>query len=183
MRRKIITPRLLLRPARVDDAQDVFDNYASDPKVTRYLTWEPHSSIEETREFLKESEEKWERQEAFRFVIIPREHSQRAIGMIGVRLQAISTLGYALSREWWGQGIMTEAVRAVTLATLEDYADFYRVSAFHYVNNPASGRVLLKAGFTYEGVLRSFKQHPNTASKRPDDVMIYSFTRQDLESE
>ena len=46
---KIETQRLILRRFKIEDAEDMYDNWASDPEVTRYLTWPVHSSLEVTR--------------------------------------------------------------------------------------------------------------------------------------
>jgi RimJ/RimL family protein N-acetyltransferase len=63
-------------------------------------------------------------------------------------------VGYWLGEEFWGRGIMTEAVTAVTNFCFENFA-LRRISAEVFANNPASARVLEKAGFTFEGRLKN----------------------------
>jgi ribosomal-protein-alanine N-acetyltransferase len=53
------TSRLLAKPAAVADAQVVFEDYASDPAVAKYMTWKPHRSVDETIEFLGRCERVW----------------------------------------------------------------------------------------------------------------------------
>src|SRR2546425_5950750 len=53
------TDRILARPATSGDAQVVFENYASDPEVAKYMTWRPHRDVAETLEFLKRCERVW----------------------------------------------------------------------------------------------------------------------------
>jgi RimJ/RimL family protein N-acetyltransferase len=81
-------------------------------------------------------------------------------------------LGYVLGRKFWGQGYMTEAVRAVV-----DYAlaepEVFRVWAVCDVENAASARVLEKAGMRREGILRRWSMHPNI-SDEPRDSLCYA---------
>ncbi|HEY8392736.1 MAG TPA: GNAT family protein [Capillibacterium sp.] len=64
-------------------------------------------------------------------------------------------IGYCLSKRYWNQGIMTEALKAV-IAYLIKEVGFKRVQAVHQVENPASGRVMIKAGMKHEGRLRGY---------------------------
>lgn len=63
-------------------------------------------------------------------------------------------MGYWLGEQFWGRGIMTEAVAAVTDFCFENFP-LRRISAEVFANNPASARVLEKAGFTFEGRLKN----------------------------
>ena len=69
----IETERLRLRRVTVDDAQAMFDNWASDPEVTRYLTWKPHRGVEETREILQAWAGRYEKQDFYLWGIALRE--------------------------------------------------------------------------------------------------------------
>jgi ribosomal-protein-alanine N-acetyltransferase len=92
------TQRLVLRRPRLSDADDIFDNYAADPEVTRYLTWCPYNDRKDVRPFVQSRLARWDSGEEFSWVItLPEE--ERAIGMIGCRVHQIAAdIGYALSR-------------------------------------------------------------------------------------
>lgn len=103
MRKRLTTPRLLLRPAAREDAQDLLGCLTSDPRIARFLTWRPHQSLGETRTFLNQCEERWTRREAFNYVIAPHA-TPHPVGMISVLPDRVSTLVYSLARDWWGGG-------------------------------------------------------------------------------
>ena len=153
----IETPRLLLRRFRIEDAEDMFKNWASDPEVTRFLTWPVHSSVEVTRDLLKDWIPRYEDGGYFNWVMEHKE-TGKAIGNISVvRLREdieSADMGYCMSRAFWGQGFMPEALKAV-MEYLFDVVGMNRVAACHDANNPKSGRVMEKAGMKLEGTLRA----------------------------
>ena len=155
------TKRLILRRFRLDDAEDMYRNWASDPEVTRYLTWPCHSSPEATRGLLEQWAERYADGSVFNWAIEFRA-AQQVIGNIAaVKLNeeiGSAEIGYCLSRRYWGQGIMPEALIAV-MRYLFDEAGINRIAAYHDVNNPKSGRVMEKAGMKYEGTLRQAEKN------------------------
>lgn len=170
--RIIETARLQLTPPVVEDAEEIFTSYARDPEVTRYLVWQPHESIKSTRDFVLRCLAVWALEVAYPWVI-RRKGDERLLGMIEIRPDGYrADLGYVLARPYWGQGIMTEAVRAVV-----DWAigqpEIHRVWAVCDVDNRASARVLEKAGMEREGVLRRWSIHPNV-SEIPRDCVCYA---------
>jgi ribosomal-protein-alanine N-acetyltransferase len=171
----IVTARLVLRPARVADAAPIFERYAQDPEVTRFLLWAPHRAVSETVEFLCGCEAAWETGAYHPFAIcLARDDAP--VGMVDVRPRGhAAEVGYVLARPLWGRGYMSEALRAVcdvALATPE----LFRVWGVCDVTNVASGRVMEKAGMTYEGRLARFLVLPNLGPE-PRDVSCYSRTR------
>ncbi|MDE6274664.1 MAG: GNAT family N-acetyltransferase [Clostridiales bacterium] len=156
----IQTERLTLRPFRVSDAEEMFCGWANDGEVTRFLTWTPHGSIEETRAFLLASEEGYKRADYYHWAL---EYEGGAIGDICV--SSVDThsqsgmLGYCMAKKFWGQGFMTETLKAVLKFCFEEVG-FHRIYSVHSAQNPASGRVMEKCGLKYEGTLRDgFKLH------------------------
>ncbi len=153
---RIETHRLVLRPFRIEDAEDMYSGWASDPEVTRYLTWPPHSSAGVTRMLLEDWTSRYSDGGYFNWSIEWKE-TGRVIGSIGVvwlnEATEAADIGYCLSRAFWGRGIMPEALRAV-MDYLFDTADLNRITAGHDVNNPNSGRVMAKAGMVREGIMR-----------------------------
>ncbi|HID57578.1 TPA: N-acetyltransferase [Candidatus Poribacteria bacterium] len=166
------TSRLRLRPPKMNDAEEIFLSYASDPEVTKYLTWRPHSDINETREFLDRCIREWERGDSFSWVIELRDEG-KLIGMIELNISAYrASLGYVLARPYWNRGYATEAAGEVVNWAIEQ-PHIYRIWAVCDVENVASARVLEKIGMQREGVLRRFILHPNV-SDEPRDCYCYS---------
>ena len=176
----IETHRLILRPFRADDAQDMFDNWASDPEVTRYLTWPTHSSVAVTRQVLDEWIPRYADGGFFNWAIVLREEG-RAVGNIAVVQFSEETesavVGYCLGRAYWGRGIMPEALRAV-MDYLFDTVGVNRVASYHDTNNPKSGRVMAKAGMKREGTLRSSDRNNQGIC----DAVWYALVRTDREA-
>lgn len=173
----IETPRLTLRRPRREDAEDIFNAYAQDAEVCRYLIWSPHKSIAETNEFLQRVISAWESGETrFPYVIMRRE-DERLLGMIELRLNDYKAdVGYVLAREFWNKGFVTEALCAVMDAAFA-LERVYRVGALCDVDNASSARVMEKAGMIYEGTLRRYSLHPNINAHEPRDVRVYAKTR------
>ena len=150
------TKRLILRKFVVDDYNDMFNNWASDERVTRYLTWLPHESPQVTRQLLESWCSSYDNENTYNWAI---ELGGKVIGGISVvRLSEKSEcaeLGYCMGYNWWNQGLMTEAARAV-ISFLFSEVGVHRVCIAHAVKNPASGRVAQKCGLTYEGTLRDY---------------------------
>lgn len=153
---KIETDRLVLRRFRLEDAEDMYANWASDPEVTKFLTWPPHSSVDVTKSLLATWISRYEDGGYFNWVMEYKE-TGKVIGNISVikldeRIDA-ADMGYCMSRAYWGQGLMPEALIAV-MDYLFDVVGLNRVAACHDANNPKSGRVMEKAGMKQEGILR-----------------------------
>lgn len=154
--KRIETERLILRKFVIDDVEDMYANWASDPEVSRFLTWPTHTSTDVTKALLENWISNYDRGDFFNWAI---EYKQcgKVIGNIAVVEldKSISevVMGYCLSRSLWGKGIMPEALSAVIKFFFHE-ADVNRISACHDVNNAKSGRVMDKAGMTLEGTLR-----------------------------
>lgn len=170
---KIIeTERLSLRPAVVEDAASIFEQYARDPDVTKYLIWKPHQSIQDTHEYIDRCISVWAEDVAFPYMLIRKEDA-RLIGAIEIQIdEHKAELGYVLAKSEWRKGYMSEATQAlVDWALGQD--DIYRVWAFCDVDNYGSARVLEKVGMQREGILRRWAIHPNV-SKMPRDCYCYA---------
>lgn len=148
----LTTERLVLRPFRADDAEAMFNNWASDPEVTKYLTWTPHKSAEETRALLTLWEEESKKEDCYHWAITLGGELIGDIALVGVRGEN-AVAGYCLCRRFWGKGIMTEALDEVLRFCFEEVG-FHRIEICHAAQNPASGRVMEKCGLKYEGTKR-----------------------------
>lgn len=169
------TDRLVLRRPVAADASALFEEYTQDHEVTRYLTWRPHSSLDDTRAYLARCQAGWNAGTDLTWAIT-LAGDDRPIGMIGLRARAaMADMGYVLARRYWGRGLMTEAATAIVTLALGNPM-VYRVWAVCDVENHASARVMEKAGMTHEGVRRRWIVHPNV-SPQPRDVHCYARVR------
>ncbi|WNZ43605.1 GNAT family N-acetyltransferase [Leptolyngbya boryana CZ1] len=169
------TKRLCLRQPIPEDAGSIFEHYAQDPEVTKYLSWQPHKSVKETDEFIERCISVWANHSAFPYVLICKKNAQ-LIGMIEIRInQHKADVGYVLARSEWGKGYVPEAMQALTNWAL-DQDEIYRVWAFCDVENPASARVMEKVGMQREGILKRWFVHPNI-SKEPRDCYCYAISK------
>lgn len=142
--RSLPTPRLLLRQYATSDANDIYQNYATDARVTQYLSWQPYTDIKQLNEFIS-TQIACYANNIYNWVI---EYSGQVIGSISVvaasDVNKACEVGYCLGYAYWGKGIMTEALSAV-LGYLFSVVGYHRVCAKHDINNPASGKVMLTA--------------------------------------
>ena len=154
---RIETPRLILRRAVREDANAMFNNWASDPEVTKYLTWPPHASIEVTQNRLEIWLAEYDRSDHYQWMIELKQLGE-PIGSISVVRQnervEEAEIGYCIGRHWWHKGIMSEALAAV-IEYLFTEVGMNRVAARHDPNNPHSGGVMRKCGMKYEGTHRA----------------------------
>ncbi|MFT3950785.1 MAG: GNAT family N-acetyltransferase [Oscillospiraceae bacterium] len=150
---ELATRRLVLRKFTPGDAEAMFRNWASDERVTRFLTWEPHGSQEDTKNLLTAWAAAYDTRNYNWVITLDGE----AIGSIAaVRFSEqheTAEIGYCLGTAFWGRGLMTEALGAV-LDFLFDEVGFYRIELHHAAKNPASGKVARKCGMLYEGTQR-----------------------------
>ena len=108
------TARLVLcRPLR-SDAAVIFERYASDPEVTRYLGWPRHRSVADTDTFLTFSDQEWQRWLAGPYLIRRRDDGQLLGGTgLGFETAEQAVTGYVLAQDAWGKGYATEALAAM----------------------------------------------------------------------
>ena len=169
---------LLRRPAR-KDAKDIF-RYASDPEVARYVLWDPHRSLAETRSFISYLRSRGRAGYPTSWVVTLKE-TGTVIGTIGFIWYSdenrSAELGYSFSREYWNRGFATQALNAVIGASFRSLP-LNRIEAQHDVRNPASGRVMEKCGLRQEGILRARIFNKGAYV----DVAIYAILRPDWES-
>ncbi len=149
------TERLILRKMTLDDAKDMFE-YASDPEVVKYTLWDNHKSVEDSREFLKMAIRKYDNHEVSEWGVVFKENN-KFIGTCGYAwwrpVHNRAEIGYAISRKYWGKGLMTEAVKEVIKFGF-DKMQLNRIEGTCFVGNIGSQRVLEKVRMTFEGILR-----------------------------
>lgn len=162
-------PRVTLRAPTLDDAEPLF-GIASDPAVPKCMSWRTHRNVGETRRVITEVLNVGG--ETTRLIDLGEDGG--VIGAIGWRRPQphIIDFGYYLGRRWWGRGFMAEAVRLLLDSAKSDPA-VYRVSAYCYVDNTASARVLERSGLTLEGRLKRYARLPNISSE-PQDCLLFA---------
>lgn len=152
----IHTERLILRRFTVNDARAMFENWSGDERVTRYLTWPPHKSIEVTKQLLELWCSAYENQSTYNWAMV---YNGTIIGTISVvefnEKSEYAELGYCMGYAYWNKGFMTEAAKAV-IDFLFSEVGINRVEISHAVKNPASGRVAQKCGLALEGTKREY---------------------------
>lgn len=149
------TDRLILRPFQLEDAQTMFDNWANNEEVTRYMTWNPHGKVEVTQSIIQSWLEGYKDDDYYLWAICLK--NQEVIGSISAtkpheKIKS-SEIGYCIGQDWWGQGMTAEAFRAV-IDLLFNQVGLNRIYAYHSAGNPNSGRVMEKCGLKKEGYLR-----------------------------
>lgn len=151
----VVTSRLVLRPARMRDAQDMYE-YSKDPEVALHVLWEAHRSVRETRAVIRHMIRDYRYGPPFTYVIELKDE-RRVIGTIGLmsynKANRSAEIGYSLSRAYWNRGLMTEALTGMLKYCFEDL-QLNRIEAQHEAGNPASGAVMRHAGMRREGTLR-----------------------------
>jgi ribosomal-protein-alanine N-acetyltransferase len=162
-------PRVILRAPTLDDADLLFERMASDPEVSRYMSWRPHRDVGETRRVITEifnvgGETTW---------LIELRGGDGPVGVCGWRRPQphIIDFGYYLGRRWWRQGIMSEAVQLLLDKAQRD-PTVYRVTAHCHVDNTASAALLERSGLTFEGRLARYAVLPNISVK-PQDCLLF----------
>ena len=169
------TDRLTLRPWRQEDLDDFYE-YASVDGVGQMAGWLPHESKETTQMILDSfiSNKK----------TFALELDGKVIGSLGIEsykedefpeLEQLRgrSIGYVLSKDFWGRGLMPEAVKAVQAYLFEEAGfDFLVVS--HYVWNGQSRRVIQKSGFKYLKTIQL-----NTRYNTVEDTLVYLLKKED----
>jgi [ribosomal protein S5]-alanine N-acetyltransferase len=172
---KILTDRLILRPPRLSDAEQIFARYAQDLDVSRYMSWTPHRSIDDTRAFLDRITADNESGRSCGYLIFSHNDNQ-LLGSVGGTIdQHRMQFGYCLARDAWGRGIATESARAFIEAVFARLP-VSRIQAYCDVENAASARVLETASLKLEGTLRKYVVLPNLENS-PRDVFLYAILR------
>jgi ribosomal-protein-alanine N-acetyltransferase len=151
----IETSRLILRQAKMEDAQAMFCNWANDSEVTKYLTWPPHADVEVTKNVIANWVESYSKDDYYHWMIVLKETGEPIGSLLVSTLGRAESahVGYCIGKKWWHRGIMTEALRAV-IDFLFDQVGYHRIESLHDPNNPHSGAVMRKCGMKYEGTLR-----------------------------
>jgi ribosomal-protein-alanine N-acetyltransferase len=170
----IMTSRLLLRPPALEDAQSIFQSYASNAEVTRLVGWPRHKTIGDTQAFLEFAASEWKRWPAGPLLIESRGQGT-LLGSTGLAFETIvrASTGYVLAREAWGQGFASEALTAIVALARELHVT--TLYATCHASHSASIRVLERCGFSHEDTLTRHLVFPNLGDEKPQDVATFAY--------
>lgn len=149
----LTTARLTLRPISLNDSEAMF-NYTSSENVARYVTWEPHKRLDETKEFIELVLSGYKQENHLLWGI---EFEQNLIGTIDfvsiTDKHKCAEIGYVLSEDNWNKGITTEAVKKLIDFGFTELG-LVRIQARCFEENIGSQKVMEKSGMLFEGILR-----------------------------
>lgn len=175
------TRRLILRRFRPEDARDVFANWMSQAELARYTDWPLLDDVFEAECLLSAWCAAYEDLHIYNWAIARKEDGH-AIGFIHAAnfsdRHARCELDYALAKQYWNVGIMTEALRAV-IDFLFRTVGCHKICGCCAALNPASGRVMEKCGMTKEGYQRG---HYKNREGIYTDMILYGILQEDCES-
>lgn len=153
---KLRTERLLLRRIKSSDLDDMFE-YASDPRTTAYLLWEPHADLAATKKSLERINDGYRKGNFYDWALVENTNG-KMIGTCGFTALDIynncAEIGYVLNPAYWGKGYAPEAVARVIHFGF-NVLKLNRIEARYMVENSRSRRVMEKCGMKFEGVNRS----------------------------
>ncbi len=170
------TDRLILRKLALEDAPHIV-RLAGDYEVSKMTLNIPHPYPPDVAEdFIKTVRENWENDVSFTFAIV-RQEDDIFMGMIGLRPEMKhlrAEVGYWIGVPFWGKGYMTEALKRVIQFGFDDLK-LNRVGASYRIDNPASGRVMEKAGMQHEGTFYKYSIRDGV----PMDLHFRAILRED----
>ncbi len=173
----LTTERLVLRQFKLEDVEAMYKNWTSDERVKKFLSWSLHKSVDETRKLLQSWCAGYENDTTYNWVITLNGEPIGSISVIEIIERDESCeLGYCSGYDFWGNGYMTEAAKAV-VDYLFGEIGMHRIAIRHVVKNPASGRVAQKCGFTLEGVTRKSRYTPSLGEFL--DMAYYGILREE----
>ncbi len=143
----LITERLILRKFTENDVGALYQ-ILSDEEVNTFLPWFPLKSMEQARSFYEERyAAKYAQPQAYAYAICLQKDNE-PIGYINVDMEVHHDFGYGLRKEFWHQGIVTEAGKALIAQVKQDGLPY--ITATHDRNNPRSGGVMRNVGMHYQ---------------------------------
>ncbi|MBD3922156.1 GNAT family N-acetyltransferase [Paenibacillus sp. PR3] len=170
------TKRLVLRQLNLDDAADVFDYFARD-EVTQFYDLATFTEQRQAEELIQQWNNRYMRSEGIRWGITLRGED-RVIGTCGFHSWSQEhnkiEVGYELTPEYWQQGIMSEALKAVIAYGFE-HMKLNRIEAHIDPDNISSRKLLQKVGLTEEGTLRDYYFEKNQYV----DAVVFSILRRE----
>lgn len=148
---KLETERLILRPIKIEDVDAIFNCWMQDEDVSRYMYWKASKDIKETQEFVQFELRNLENDKWNRWMILLKQ-TEEIIGTCLIYFNDEENswdISYNLGKEYWGKGYISEAMQRVMEYAINELT-IKGCIAIHAIENPESGRVIEKLGFSYE---------------------------------
>ncbi len=171
--------KLILRRGEMKDAEKLFENWGRHDDTTRYVLWETHEDVFDTRVFLRTWVNSYTSSDVYRWVITIKETNE-PIGTISVgsmnKLMGICDVGYSIGPSFWGKGYATEALGLVIKFLFEE-VNCKKITASYMIENTPSGRVMEKCGMRKEKILKN--RNLGTSRNIKTDVIVCSVKREE----
>jgi [ribosomal protein S5]-alanine N-acetyltransferase len=173
------TERLILRRITLEDVEDMY-SYGSNEEVSKYVTWNTHRTLSDTKEFVEFVLSQYEDKKVAPWGIEYKENG-KFIGTIDFvwwqPKHKSAEIGYVISQNYWGKGITTEAAKEIIKFGFEEM-DLVRIQARCFVENIGSERVMEKTGMSFEGVSRKGM----FVKGKHQDLKMYSILKEEFSS-
>ena len=157
MRKLFETERLIVREFDKKDVNDLFE-IGSDKEVTKFLHFKTYQSLKDAKNRIKWAKKNYKKTPYISTFAVELKGNGKMIGDVTISTYKLSAggsvhIGYTFNKKYQGSGFATEAVRGM-LKFIKAKNFVKRIVATHDLENPASGKVLQKAGMTFEGISR-----------------------------
>ena len=149
LKKELESKRLYFRPFRESDAPSVFE-YSKDSETVKYLTWEPHKSVDQSLfgiiNYLSKNGA---------YAIVLKENN-KLIGSIDLRIidSDSASFGYVINKKYWNKGYMSEALYRM-FEYLFDEVGIKQIIGCHESANIASGKVMMKCGMKWSHLVKN----------------------------
>lgn len=173
----IETERLILRKMQKKNAELIYKNWTSDENVSKYVTWDTHKSVKDTKKYVHYKLERYKNPYVFDWVVVLKETGEPIGEIDAVKVSTADRrveMGDCFGSKFWNKGYATEALKAFIKYMFTE-VEVDKVTACHMAVNPASGAVMKKAGMTYDATLKGYAYDKNTGLR--DDLLYYSIDR------
>lgn len=175
------TDRLIIKEWETKDYKDLYE-YAKDPKTSKFLSFKPYSTLQEAKERIKTMRAKYNVNSPIKPYAILLKSENKVIGSIDIddyspNAEGIIEIGYIQNSNYWGNGYITEALIGM-FQYIKKRNIAKRIVCKHDVENFKSGKVMKRAGMTFEGILRKAGKTNNTHSRY--DIALYSILYEEI---
>ena len=178
--KRIETSRLILRKFEIDDAEGMFNNWASDKETCKMLSWDAYKNKEDVSLKISSWIKEYENKFRYNWIVELKETGEVIGNILDIKCDVINEtceVGYCYGSKYWGKGYASEALRAVIEFLILEVG-CRLVEAKHASENPASGRVMEKAGMKKDAILRA--RRINKYTKNINDLIMYSILKEEL---
>lgn len=166
--------KVTLREFKLDDAQELYDNWGTDSEVSKYMLWKNYKNLNDAINSIEYYIDCYKNDDPFKqYAIVYDEHVIGSINIVTNKKHCTGEIAYCLTKKYWRKGIMSDAIKLLVNYYFDNY-NLVRISAEVITKNIASKKLLEKCGFELEGISRK-KYFCKTDEH--EDVYIYAIVR------